>query len=202
MDVSQLKQYVDDRPEQGVFRVHRAVFSDPELFDLEQRYIFERTWQFLTLDSEIARPNDFVTAWIGRTPVLITRDAQGDVRALPTWQAQGIGCAGRSVQCEVSRVRVPRLGLRRGRRNVHQGRQGVLRGRIRRREPRPAADRARGALQGLIFGSLSPAVPRSSSSSGNCASSSMLRWSRVAGNGVRPGAGGLQLWRQLEAADG
>lgn len=81
MDVSQLKQYVDDRPEQGVFRVHRAIFSDPELFDLEQRYIFERTWQFLTLESEIARANDFVTAWIGRTPVLITRDAQGEVRA-------------------------------------------------------------------------------------------------------------------------
>ncbi len=81
MDVSQLKQYVDDRPEQGVFRVHRAVFSDPELFDLEQRYIFERTWQFLTLESEIARPNDFVTTWMGRTPVLVTRDAQGEVRA-------------------------------------------------------------------------------------------------------------------------
>src|SRR3989338_4809910 len=81
MDVSQLRHYIDDRPEQGVFRVHRAVFSDPELFELEQRYIFERTWQFLALDSEIAGPNDFVTAWIGRTPVLVTRDPQGEVRA-------------------------------------------------------------------------------------------------------------------------
>ena len=77
MDVSELRHCVDDRPEQGVFRVHRKVFSDPELFELEQRYIFERTWQFLALESEVARPNDFVTGWIGRTPVLVTRDAQG-----------------------------------------------------------------------------------------------------------------------------
>ncbi|MBI2315919.1 MAG: Rieske 2Fe-2S domain-containing protein [Betaproteobacteria bacterium] len=81
MNISDIKQYVDDRPQEGVFRVHRKVFSDPELFELEQRYIFERTWQFLTLESEIADPNDFVTAWIGRTPVLITRDPQGEVRA-------------------------------------------------------------------------------------------------------------------------
>lgn len=80
MDVDQLRHCIDDRPEQGVFRVHRAVFSDPELFELEQRYIFERTWQFLALESEVARANDFVTGWIGRTPVLVTRDAQGEVR--------------------------------------------------------------------------------------------------------------------------
>jgi len=81
MDLSQLRHCVDDRPEEGVFRVHRAVFSDPELFELEQRYIFERTWQFLALESEVPHPNDFVTGWIGRTPVLVTRDAQGEVRA-------------------------------------------------------------------------------------------------------------------------
>lgn len=81
MDVSDLKHLVDDRPEDGVFRVHRSLFSDPEVFELEQRHIFERTWQFLTLESEIAKPNDFVTAWIGRTPVLVTRDENGEVRA-------------------------------------------------------------------------------------------------------------------------
>ena len=81
MDVSELRHCIDDRPEHGVFRVHHKVFSDPELFELEQRYIFERTWQFLALESEVSRPNDFVTGWIGRTPVLVTRDAQGEVRA-------------------------------------------------------------------------------------------------------------------------
>lgn len=37
--------HVDDRPDEGVFRVHRDVYSDPEIFELEMRYIFERTWK-------------------------------------------------------------------------------------------------------------------------------------------------------------
>lgn len=74
-------RYVDDRPQDGVFRVHRDVYADAGLFDLEMKFIFERTWNFLALASQIPKPHDFLTAYIGRTPVLITRDAQGDVLA-------------------------------------------------------------------------------------------------------------------------
>src|SRR5260370_42149403 len=81
MDLKDIRLYVDDRPAEGVFRVHRDVYSDPELFELEQKFIFERTWNFLALESQIAKPNDFVTAHIGRTPVLATRDAQGRLGA-------------------------------------------------------------------------------------------------------------------------
>lgn len=73
--------YVDDRPAEGIFRVHRDVFADPALYDLEQRHIFERTWSFLTLESQVAKPNDLATAFIGRTPVLVTRDADGQIGA-------------------------------------------------------------------------------------------------------------------------
>src|SRR3954471_228151 len=81
MELSDLRLYVDDRPGEGVFRVHKGVYSDPDLFELEMKYIFERTWNYLALESEIARPNDFVTRHIGRTPVLVTRDAQGRIGA-------------------------------------------------------------------------------------------------------------------------
>jgi hypothetical protein len=33
MDLKDIGLYVDDRPAEGVFRVHRDVYSDPELFD-------------------------------------------------------------------------------------------------------------------------------------------------------------------------
>jgi benzoate/toluate 1,2-dioxygenase subunit alpha len=72
---------VDDRPEEGVFRVHRDVFSDPQLHELEHKFIFERTWNFLTIESQLAKPNDFVACWIGGTPVLVTRDAGGAISA-------------------------------------------------------------------------------------------------------------------------
>jgi benzoate/toluate 1,2-dioxygenase subunit alpha len=71
--------YVDDRPQDGVFRVHRDVFADPALFELEQKFIFERTWNFLTVEAQLRQPHDFVTAWIGRTPVLVTRGPEGNI---------------------------------------------------------------------------------------------------------------------------
>lgn len=81
MDLRDIRQYIDDRPGEGVFRVHRDVFSDPELFELEQQCIFERTWNFLALESQLAKPHDFVSTFIGRTPVLVTRGAQGKIGA-------------------------------------------------------------------------------------------------------------------------
>ena len=76
-----LPPLVDDRPADGVFRVHREAFVNEELFELEMKHIFESTWNFLALESQVAKPNDFFSTWIGRTPVLVTRDAKGAVRA-------------------------------------------------------------------------------------------------------------------------
>lgn len=72
--------YVDDRPADGAFRVHASIYSDAKLFEREQRHIFEKTWIFLGLESQLAKPHDFVTGHIGRTPVLVTRDDTGVVR--------------------------------------------------------------------------------------------------------------------------
>jgi benzoate/toluate 1,2-dioxygenase alpha subunit len=77
MNLENIGLYLDDRPAEGVFRVHRDVYSDPALFELEQKHIFERTWNFLALESQVPKPNDFVTAHIGATPILLTRDAKG-----------------------------------------------------------------------------------------------------------------------------
>ncbi len=79
--MNDMARFIDDRPADGVFRVHRDVFADPELFELEQTYIFARTWNFLALESQVAQPHDFVTAYIGRTPVLVSRDGQGRLGA-------------------------------------------------------------------------------------------------------------------------
>jgi benzoate/toluate 1,2-dioxygenase alpha subunit/2,4,5-trichlorophenoxyacetic acid oxygenase 1 len=81
VNLEDIHLYVDDRPEEQVFRVHKDVYSDPELFELEMKYIFERTWIFLGLESQIAKPHDFLTTHIGRTPVLLARDAKGKLGA-------------------------------------------------------------------------------------------------------------------------
>ena len=56
---------IDDRPERGVFRVHRSVFLDPRIFELEVARIFEGTWVFIGLASEVPAAHDFVTRLIG-----------------------------------------------------------------------------------------------------------------------------------------
>ena len=76
-----LRDLVDDRPEEGVFRVHRDVFADPELYELERKFVFERTWNFLTIESQLAKPNDFVTCWIARTPIVVTRGPDNRIHA-------------------------------------------------------------------------------------------------------------------------
>lgn len=72
-----LSELIDDRPEQGIFRVDRAIFDDPAIFDLEMGRIFGGGWVFLGIASQAERPHDFFTTRIGRVPVLISRDANG-----------------------------------------------------------------------------------------------------------------------------
>jgi phenylpropionate dioxygenase-like ring-hydroxylating dioxygenase large terminal subunit len=42
-------------------------------------HIFEATWCFVGLESQIPKPHDFITTFIGRQPVILSRDADGDV---------------------------------------------------------------------------------------------------------------------------
>lgn len=77
MRVEDIERLVDDRPEDGTFSVHRDLFSDPALFDLEMRHIFEASWVFVGLAGQAPAPHDFFTGHVGRQPVIVARDAGG-----------------------------------------------------------------------------------------------------------------------------
>jgi benzoate/toluate 1,2-dioxygenase alpha subunit/2,4,5-trichlorophenoxyacetic acid oxygenase 1 len=79
--VSELSALLDDRPGDGVFRVHRRAYLDPEVFALEMKHVFEATWLFLGLESQIPKPHDFFTASMGRQPVIVQRGADGAIGA-------------------------------------------------------------------------------------------------------------------------
>ncbi len=72
---------IDDRPDDDVFRVHRDVFADPEIFALEMAHLFEGGWVFLGLASQIPAPHDYFTTRIGRQPLVVTRGKDGVIRA-------------------------------------------------------------------------------------------------------------------------
>lgn len=71
---------VVDHP--GDFRVHTDAYVSPEVFDLEMRRIFERTWVYVAHESQIQTAGDFITTTIGRQPVIVTRGSDGGISVL------------------------------------------------------------------------------------------------------------------------
>jgi len=69
--------YVDDRPTDGVFRVDRAIYNDPEILEAEYRNIFEAGWVFLCHEGHVPKPGDFFATHIGRQPVFVVRKPDG-----------------------------------------------------------------------------------------------------------------------------
>lgn len=63
-------------------KIHRLVYTDPNIFDLEMKKIFGHTWVYLGHESEIPNVNDYKTSYLGLRPIILVRDHQGKVRAL------------------------------------------------------------------------------------------------------------------------
>lgn len=62
--------------------VHRRVYTDPAIFDLEMERIFQGTWVFVAHESEVPQPGDFKTETVGGQPLVITRDSAGLVNVM------------------------------------------------------------------------------------------------------------------------
>ncbi len=62
--------------------VHRDVYIDPELFDLEMQRLWHTAWVYVGHDSQVPNAGDFYTTEIARQPLLMTRTREGDVRVL------------------------------------------------------------------------------------------------------------------------
>ncbi|WP_150293800.1 Rieske 2Fe-2S domain-containing protein [Sphingobium estronivorans] len=80
--IDRIASAVVEDPANGIYRCRRDVFTDPAMFDLEMKHIFEGNWVFLAHESQIPEPNDYFTTWIGRKPVVITRDKNGELHGL------------------------------------------------------------------------------------------------------------------------
>jgi len=62
--------------------VHRDVYEDPTLFDLEMERIFGRSWVYVGHESQVPEAGDFLCTRIGRQPVVMARHEDGEVYVL------------------------------------------------------------------------------------------------------------------------
>lgn len=63
-------------------RVHRDVYCDPELFELEMQRLWSDTWIYVGHDSQVPQPGDYYTAEIARQPVVMLRAPDGSLGVL------------------------------------------------------------------------------------------------------------------------
>lgn len=75
-----ISDLIDDRPGEGIFRVNRAIYRDPDLFDLEIKQVFEGGWVFVGHSTQAEKPNDYFTSFIGRVPIVVSRGSDGILR--------------------------------------------------------------------------------------------------------------------------
>ncbi len=62
-------------------RVSRHIFFSEDVYRAELERIFARCWLYLGHESQVARPGDYVTNYMGEDPVILWRDRQGRLRA-------------------------------------------------------------------------------------------------------------------------
>ena len=62
--------------------VHRDLYVDQELFELEMAHLWRNTWVYVGHDSQVPGAGDYFTTQIGREPVIMLRGSDGMVRVL------------------------------------------------------------------------------------------------------------------------
>ena len=77
-----LSTAVQDDKQAGIYRCRRDIFTHAGLFELEMKHIFENNWVYLAHESQIPNSNDYYTTWMGRQPIVITRDKNGELNAV------------------------------------------------------------------------------------------------------------------------
>ncbi len=71
-----LKRLVEDD------RVHRDVYTDPEIFQLEMERLWSRTWVYVGHASQVPNPGDYITVDVAAKPVIMVRHTDGTIRVL------------------------------------------------------------------------------------------------------------------------
>ena len=79
-DLSPIANPIDDLVRED--RVHKRLYNDAEIFRLEMERVFGRAWLYIGHESQVAKPGDYLTAYMGLQPVILGRHQDGTLHVL------------------------------------------------------------------------------------------------------------------------
>lgn len=87
--------------------VHKRVYTDPHIFELEMERVYGRAWIYVGHESQVPEPGDYHTTRLGDQDVVMVRAQNGSVNVLynrcphkgAKLVAEGDGCAGKFFRC-------------------------------------------------------------------------------------------------------
>ena len=53
-------------------KVHKSIYTDPAIFDLEMDRIWGKSWIYVGHESQVSEPGQYYSTTIGSQPVLLT----------------------------------------------------------------------------------------------------------------------------------
>src|SRR5579872_4686220 len=69
-------------PNEGVTRVPYQLYTRDDVYAAERARVFlGATWNYLCLEAELPKPNDWRATFVGDVPVIVARDADGTINA-------------------------------------------------------------------------------------------------------------------------
>ena len=63
-------------------RVHKRVYTDPAIFELEMERIWGNAWIYIGHESQVKSPGDYFTTTLGRQPIIVTRHDDNQIHLL------------------------------------------------------------------------------------------------------------------------
>jgi anthranilate 1,2-dioxygenase large subunit/terephthalate 1,2-dioxygenase oxygenase component alpha subunit len=70
-------------PAGGLTEVPYDIYTNTEVYALELQRLFRGpVWNYLCLAAELSEPGDYLTTFVGETPVIVTRDRDGALNAM------------------------------------------------------------------------------------------------------------------------
>jgi phenylpropionate dioxygenase-like ring-hydroxylating dioxygenase large terminal subunit len=154
-------------PAEGATRVPYWVYQDAEIYEREQSRIWRgKTWNYLCLEAELPEPQSFITTFVGDMPVVVSRGPDNVLHAFEN------RCAHRgALICMQPRGKTERFAcIYHNWTYDHAGnltnvafRRGIAGKGGMAADAKPESEAPRkfrvAALNGLVFGTLSPDVP-------------------------------------------